>query len=124
MTSCISLGGRGRSISALSAVLARAAADTVPITTIPGTVERARQHSRAAEIKVAAAIATGLPRSVIADAATVHPADRCATNQALVAVSVRDTQPRLWIPRASPSIAVSRPASRRAAPTYRRCDHT
>jgi hypothetical protein len=54
---------------------------------IPGIVERARQHSRAAQNVPAAAVAIGLPRSVITDAAMSKPTNRCATKQDVVAVS-------------------------------------
>jgi hypothetical protein len=116
--------GRGRSTTALSAVLASAAAETVPITTMPGTLDRARQDSSAAQISAAAAVATGLPRSVITKAATSNPADRCATTQDVVAVSSSGTHPGRWIASMSPVRTVSSPATRSAAATCRCPDST
>src|SRR5271165_3986384 len=70
-----------------SAVVASAAAATVPMTTPPGTIERARQDSSAPHITATTVVPTGLARSVMTNAATSNPADRCATNQDVVAAS-------------------------------------
>src|SRR5690349_7634246 len=100
-------------------MLAASAPPTVPIMTLPGTTDRANQDSTAAQTTPAAAVATGLPKSVITVAATSRPRDRWLTNQDVAAVSSRVAQPWLWIPSVSAVSAVSNPATRKPRATYR-----
>src|SRR5207302_2139305 len=75
--------------------------------------------SSAAQTAPAAAVATGLPRSVITDAATSKPTDRCATAHDMVAVSSLVSNPCVLTAITNAVRTVSSAATRIEAAMYR-----